>query len=740
MKKGVTSQLDTPSAKRGYKTFPCQVDGCGKAFTSSGLINHMRTHTGEKPFECVEQGCGKAFAEAGSLVKHTRIHTGEKPYKCTEPGCEQAFSLPRSLAHHILSHTGEKLFKCTEPGCSRAFTTSQSLVYHVRTHTGEKPFKCTEPDCSKAFTTSGDRVNHIRRIHTGEKPYKCTEPGCDKAFAASGNLLKHTRTHTGEKIYKCTEPGCEHAFTHSGSLVTHIRTHTGEKPFKCAEPGCLQAFTTSGSLVTHIRTHTGEKPYKCAEPGCDKTFATSGSLLKHTRTHTGEKPYKCTEPGCEQAFTQPGGLVSHMRTHTGEKPFKCAEPGCEQAFAQSGHLSSHTLTHTGEKSFKCTEPGCNQTFARPGSLVTHIRIHTGEKPFKCVEPGCNMTFAHYGSLADHTSRHYIPLLGALIADAFPSGRPIQCGLPMCVGPTYKLDTTGTVILPSIVQVSCFDQCGIRGFCCHGKKREYCGFPQCGGGERVCPICSTRGWGYASGYSYTIDGVRTCMTCFHTYFNARLGECTTTEQRLAILRKPSNRRIKEIRIAGDVVAAFGDRGWDFQGYTADCDDTLDDDEAELSGVTKGLGGFTRLKWYFTDMESMLGDGNTILVVEIDEHEHKQYPVSCEYNRMMGVVAAHRGKRVLFARFNPDEWNLNGDQMGSTFTKNANGIFEPNDLYEPRIDYFVQCVRELCSGSLLRLDDRDGLMGVMYVNYSTDSAAVAYSTEQLWSKNVCVKQMQ
>lgn len=79
------------------------------------------------------------------------------------------------------------------------------------------------------------------------------------------------------------------------------------------------------------------------------------------------------------------------------------------------------------------------------------------------------------------------------------------------------------------------------------------------------------------------------------------------------------------------------------------------------------------------------------------------------------------------------------MVSGFTKNADGIFEPNDLYQPCIDYFVQCVRELCYGSLLHLDDRDGLAGVMYVNYSTDSAAVAYSTEQLGDKNVCVKQM-
>ena len=277
--------------------------------------------------------------------------------------------------------------------------------------------------------------------------------------------------------------------------------------------------------------------------------------------------------------------------------------------------------------------------------------------------------------------------------------------------------------------------GGSGLCIHERENSKCtSYPCYLTATSICQICFNH---YANN-KYTVDGIRSCARCFHTYFKARLGECATTADRLAILRKPSNRRIKEIRIAGDVVAAFGDRGWDFQGYTADCDDTLGDDEAELtSSETKGLGGFTRLKWYFTDMESFIEDGNTILVVEIDEHEHKQYPVTCEYNRMLGVVAAHRGKRVLFARFNPDEWSLNGQQIASTFTKNADGIFEPNDLYEPSIDYFTQCIRELCSGSLLRLDDHDGLMGVMYVNYSIDSAAVAYSTEQLGSRNVVVK---
>ncbi len=132
------------------------------------------------------------------------------------------------------------------------------------------------------------------------------------------------------------------------------------------------------------------------------------------------------------------------------------------------------------------------------------------------------------------------------------------------------------------------------------------------------------------------------------------------------------------------------------------------------------------------------------------QHDKQKAFCVECKKMGIggsqICEHNHQRnqcvecVLFARFNPDEWSLNGEQIASTFTRNADGIFEPNDLYEPSIDYFTQCIRELCSGSLLSLDNSDGLMGVMYVNYSTDSAAVAYTTKQLGSRNVCVKNKQ
>ena len=137
---GARARAALPGAMAGK--WPCEVAGCGKAFSRAGLLkNHQRTHTSERPYACEVAGCGKVFTEAGNLKRHQRTHSGERPYRCEVAGCGKAFFTSGNLKSHqaggAMVHTRGGSGGAYAGGASYGSTSSAGTACAARSVVGE---------------------------------------------------------------------------------------------------------------------------------------------------------------------------------------------------------------------------------------------------------------------------------------------------------------------------------------------------------------------------------------------------------------------------------------------------------------------------------------------------------------------------------------------------------------------------------------------------------------------------
>mmetsp|Transcript_27324 Transcript_27324/g.93266 ORF Transcript_27324/g.93266 Transcript_27324/m.93266 type:complete len:426 (-) Transcript_27324:194-1471(-) len=127
----VVTKIATPYSS-GPIACPYQ---CGRTFkhATQKAIHVRKAHTFERPFVCKVEGCNKAFFSSGDLKTHTQTHSGDRPFKCSY--CDKALSSRNALKVHVKAlHTLERPFKCEYPGCSITYMTRIDLDRHLKKH------------------------------------------------------------------------------------------------------------------------------------------------------------------------------------------------------------------------------------------------------------------------------------------------------------------------------------------------------------------------------------------------------------------------------------------------------------------------------------------------------------------------------------------------------------------------------------------------------------------------------
>jgi len=167
--------------------------------------------------------------------------------------------------------------------------------------------------------------------------------------------------------------------------------------YPCTVPGCTSTFLSRQTMSEHNKKeHSTPNPVTCEFEGCTKVFATRVLMHKHMYRHTASLP--CYQ--CDETFKDHGNLRGHrLRHHGGTRNYECED--CEKRFLTQQELDFHQAAHTNERPFLCNVDGCAQAFKEARKLTAHINMHNGLKLHPCSVQGCPKFFSQVGHMKIH---------------------------------------------------------------------------------------------------------------------------------------------------------------------------------------------------------------------------------------------------------------------------------------------------------------------------------------------------
>lgn len=179
------------------------------------------------------------------------------------------------------------------------------------------------------------------------------------------------------------------------------------------------------------------------------------------------------------------------------------------------------------------------------------------------------------------------------------------------------------------------ECGGAGICGHGRLRHWC--KECGGAGYLRRICKGHG----------------CDVLTNGPTGRYRGYCVQHFMRL-FPEEPvaRNYKVKEQHIVQYVKTTLPDVTWV-------CDKRYDFAPSDCAS--------SRRPDMFCDF------GTHIVIVEIDENQHKQYDTTCDNKRLCELYRDFQHRPIVFVRFNPDDYKrADGTNVTSCFGYGKDGM--------------------------------------------------------------------
>jgi hypothetical protein len=469
--------------------------------------------------------------------------------------------------------------------------------------------------CGKHYENNMVNIKNIRCEHDDCKLQPCfDEPGGKGIYCK-----KHkTATMINVKNKICIYEGCECSrprFDEPGGKGIYCKTHKTDTMVdvcnkKCGYDGCniRPNYDEPGGKGKFCKTHKTDimidiKSKKCIHEGCNSTnpvFGESGVKGRFCKIHKTDtmidiKNKKCLYEGCNKQplYDEIGGKGKFCKTH-----------------------KTDTMIDVIHK--RCTYEECNSlnpVFDEPGGKGKFCSIHKTSNMIdvrnnKCVHEGCgkHAIFDELGGKGKFCSSHKTNIMIDI-----RSKRCIHCssrasfgkpGIPISHCAKHRLP--GMIRLPTrkcktknCKQIALYGINYIANHCENHKTDEEYNLI-----ERECKSCHL---------TFILDNNNICEFCNPDTFKiSRLAKQTAVfnylDQRKELPEPKSTDTMIE---GGECGKERPDRVYDF--------------------------------------------GDKIIIIECDEHQHKNRQCDCEQTRMVNIGQSFGGIPVYFIRWNPDDYS-------------------------------------------------------------------------------------